>query len=197
MERDINMEQLQQILNMEDNQDETCISLFDVANLIYDIRCAYEKNLTDEEKELRKTFISSNPFYSLKYVKSEIKHDIKDVNSNFLIDIASLDYISINTKNISLAVNIMLKHNPERVEKNYSWVCASSLTNFLKENEERLLQKIYVKINDCPLFIQSFLFNMRAKQLIQSKWLLIQKNNEEIIAQKKNRTLSFTRRNND
>lgn len=172
IKNDIDKEILQEILNSEDNQDETCISLDEVVTVIYDMA-----------------------------VSTETKYNIMDINHHFLINIAPLDYLSIKSQNMYLAVYIMPKHNSEQTQKTYCLVCDSSLADFFKVNEDKILQKVYIKIKDCPNIFQTVLYDRWVQQLAKTKDLAITKNNGEIAKPKeleRTRKISpILRRNND
>lgn len=96
-------------------------------------------------------------FINLKYLFDNPKYGISSINSNFKIDI-SIYGVEISSKNFSLDLR--------SYDNNYNVICNSSLViSKVKGNEQALFEKIYVRIDDCPKWMQKQLYTTRQDEL--------------------------------
>lgn len=99
---------------------------------------------------------------------TQTSNNIKSVNSLFTINIFN-EGIDLFLPNMGFKMNYRFY----RYEENgYRYECNSD--EFIKQihgNEDELLKKIFVNINDCPNWVQSELYKKRKKQLKKEKRL--------------------------
>lgn len=98
--------------------------------------------------------------------ENQDKHCIKPINSSFYIDITQ-SYIKIQNTNL-LQPDFQLKKTIENSE--YTYYCNSNeVLNIIKDNETEILKKLFIKIKDCPEWMQEELHELRKQQLQQQK----------------------------
>ena len=97
-------------------------------------------------------------------------HDIKPVNSNFLVYIGNFGVDIHSISNYLFALDYDFELRAHNFNSEYSYGCNSNnILSILKGNEDLLFKKIYVKIDDCPNWIKEDLYNVRKKQLEEEK----------------------------
>lgn len=119
------------------------------------------------------------------------KNGIKPVNSNFLVNINSYG-VSIYVTNPNNRLQNEFKLLVPSYDDKYSTECnSSSVIEAVKGNEGEILKRIYVNINDCPLWMREIL-RMNRKQEIEevNKLEKIKKQKEE----NKQKRLEFIRK---
>jgi hypothetical protein len=122
--------------------------------------------VNDEIKELIDFYLS------IKETKTQKKDKIKAINSNLLIDI---DKYSIEVYTYENIPYYYLKDPAYKsifytYDKNSKHNCVNSnVIEKLSNNEVEFLRKIYIKIDDCPLWIREQLYNKRLHEIIERK----------------------------
>lgn len=116
----------------------------------------------DEISKIYDTFIKDISFYDyINYIKS--------VNSNFIID---SDKYKINIK-----YNDFFEISALIYKDEYDYDCNSNnITSVWRNNEDKILKKIFVKIDDCPEWTHEILYEIRKKQVKKQKRLQLIQN---------------------
>jgi len=110
--------------------------------------------------------------------------NIKSVNSKFYIDIKN-DGIKVRFQDI-FELQLLSKSSSR---KKYEFNTNKWINNNCEEYKYKLLQNIYVKIEDCPEWMQADLYNIRENILEKEKRANKKKNNQ------KRKFLSFKKKN--
>jgi len=91
--------------------------------------------------------------------KQEYNYNITAVNSNFNVDISS-DALRLFNKNYEFVLN-------NYISREYNYDCNSyELIDYIKGNEKKLFDKIYINISDCPKWMQEELKQVRYEELV-------------------------------
>lgn len=140
-------------------------------------------NISDEVLELIDFYLS------IEETRIQKKNRIKSVNSNLYINMDRYDvevYVDENT-------GIHYLHKPKYSSKFYTYsdkvehqYAYSDILERLNGNEMEFLQKIYVKIDDCPLWMREQLYNRRREEIRERKI----KEEEELLRQSQIETAS-------
>ena len=103
----------------------------------------------------------------IKNITEEYKFGIRPINSNFYVNI-TYNSISIKDSRRNFSDNFELVwHN---YKKDFDYKCNSgNIIDVVKESEELIFKNIFVRIKDCPLWMQEELYNIRKEELINKK----------------------------
>lgn len=113
-------------------------------------------------------------FMCYKDFKKEHRYNIKSVNSNFLVD--------IDCYGVSIFVNTSLNyfnhefdlHSPS-FKDDYVYKCNSNnVLSLLKGKEEELFKRVFVRIQDVPIWCQPLLYEERQQQLNEEQKSLLE-----------------------
>ncbi|MBQ9071848.1 MAG: hypothetical protein IJY25_01665 [Bacilli bacterium] len=105
-------------------------------------------------------------------------YKIKSVNSKFLVN------ISHNVVNVGTHDNFCLESYSYK--NDFCYECnSSSVISELKGNEEELFKKIFVKIKDCPKWMQEQLYEIRQNQLAEEQRIEDENKYQEMKKQKR------------
>jgi len=138
------------------------------------------KGLEDEILKIYEDFIKYKEF------KSNSRMGLKFTTSNFLVDI---NPDCINVYNCVFSPGFELSFNNHT--NKYEIVCNfEPILNELHGREEEFYKKTFVKIEDCPKWMQEELYSLRANQLAEEEKI----ENEEM---KKTKTLELIRKLNE
>lgn len=123
--------------------------------------------------------------------KNDYIFNVRPVNSKFLVDISPRG-VSIYTK---LPTNIFTKEFNLKFpsyDDEYKYDCNSTtVMDAFKGNENEIFKRIFVKIEDCPKWSQSTLYEIRQKQLAEEQKIEDEIKYKEM---KKQKRLELTRR---
>ena len=99
----------------------------------------------------------------IKNITEECKSNIRPINSNFYADI-TYNFVSIKDSRRIFPDNFELSwHN---YKKDFDYKCNSgNIIDVVKGNGEVIFKNIFVRIKDCPLWMQEELFDMRKEEL--------------------------------
>ena len=110
-----------------------------------------------------------NEFLKYRGLRTQSVYEKKSVNSNFEFDTS---FLSTTLRYIS-GTNIRYNEfelSYDYINDRYEYDCNSSkVLDILKNHEKDLLKKIFVKIEDCPEWTREILYDVRKKQLVESK----------------------------
>ena len=95
--------------------------------------------------------------------KKQYKVNVNSINSNFLVNLNSNQIEMIND-GIIIKEFINLFNNNYIIDSNMVYI-----TKLFDKNREEFLKKIYLKIDDCPKWMQEELYNIRQEQLKKEK----------------------------
>jgi hypothetical protein len=106
-------------------------------------------------------------FLKSKDYNEQAKRRINPINSGFLVDINRFGVNLYIPKNfIQNEFSIRLFNGSD----DYSYECNSNnVMNLLKGNEDELFKKIFVRIDDCPEWMRSTLYEQRQVQLAEEQ----------------------------
>lgn len=111
-------------------------------------------------------------FLEYKNYKEDNRYGVKPINSNFLVDI-SYHGVSICATNKSFnSSNDFELSFPEYYDENheYKYDCNSTkVMDALKGSEKQIFKRIFVKIDDCPKWMQEKLYKKRQKELAKEE----------------------------
>lgn len=103
------------------------------------------------------------------YKKSTL--DIKPVNSRFSVKISNAG-LSIFLKNLRNSFVRNFELSSSCYLRGYELNCNSSLVgDAIKEKEQEIFKRIFIKISDCPIWLQDTLYDFRKNQLAEEKKL--------------------------
>ncbi|MBQ3020902.1 MAG: hypothetical protein IJD92_01600 [Bacilli bacterium] len=131
--------------------------------------CCYDKEvfaaLSSDLSNLYDEFMNFNDYRN----EYNAKYDTKSVNSNFCVDISHFGAsIFVPSRNNSYSHDFRL-FSPSYADK-YSLECNSSIVNeALNDKEYDIFKRIFVKIDNCPEWSQSLLYEIRQNQLAEEK----------------------------
>jgi len=99
----------------------------------------------------------------IKNIKEEYKFGIRPINSNFYVDI-NYNFVSIKDSGWIFSDNFELGYH--NYKKDFEYKCNSgNIIDVVKGNEELIFKNIFIRIKDCPLWMQEELYNIRKEQL--------------------------------
>lgn len=88
--------------------------------------------------------------------------NIKSINSNFVISSDEYRIYITNSNNFEISAKIY--------EDEYNYNCNSNnITSICRNNEDEIFKKIFIKIEDCPEWMRTKLFEIRHNQLIEKQ----------------------------
>ena len=111
-----------------------------------------------------------NEFLKFKDLRTQYVENKKSINTKFEFDInaisTTLKYIDENSNNRHKEFEIGYNHYDDE----YKYDCNSSLIlDIIRDHEDELLKKVFVKIEDCPEWTREILYNKRKEQLEEEK----------------------------
>lgn len=110
----------------------------------------------DEISKRYDKFIEDISFYR-DYIKN-----VKSVNSSFIITSDKYEICISNSKEFKISAKIY--------EDEYNYNCNSNnITSICRNNEDEIFKKIFIKIEDCPEWMRTKLFEIRHNQLIEEQ----------------------------
>lgn len=102
-------------------------------------------------------------------LKNQDKHCIKPVNASFNTSITQ-SHITVKVLNPFHIMYPDFYLKQKITDGSYTYYCDSNeVLNIIKDNETEILKRIFVKINDCPEWMQQELHELRKQQLQQQK----------------------------
>ena len=111
--------------------------------------------------------------------KNEKSHELKAVNSNFLVDI-SFYGVDIFVKSKDFKLSSHSYNNTYKCDCNSSVVISA-----FQGKEKEIFEKIFVKISDCPEWSQPILYEIRQSQLAEEQRVVDEQRYREIKKQKR------------
>ena len=129
-----------------------------------------EEVFTELSSELSKLYDELISFANYKD-DANAKYDTESVNSNFGVDISHYGAgIFVKSKINSYSKDFKL-FSPS-YDNDYSIECNSSIINeAFKDKESEIFKRIFVKIDNCPIWSQAILYETRQKQLTEERRL--------------------------
>ena len=120
--------------------------------------------------------------------KTQFSYDIKSINSNFIVDISQY---GVDIYDNSKILN-NFKLSSHSYKNGYDYECNSTtVLTSLQGKEDEIFKRIFVKIDDCPLWSKQTLYQIRQEQLAEEKKLEEQKIYEK---EKKEKKLELKRK---
>lgn len=102
-------------------------------------------------------------------LKNQDKHCIKPVNSQFNVNITQ-SHIKVKVLNPFHIMYPDFYLSQKITDGSYTYYCNSNeVLNIIKDNETEILKRLFIKINDCPEWMQQELYEIRKQQLQQEK----------------------------
>lgn len=103
----------------------------------------------------------------IKNITEEYKTNIRPINSNFYVDI-TYNFVSIKDSRRIFPDNFELGwHN---YKKDFDYKCNSgNIIDVVKGNGEVIFKNVFLRIKDCPLWMQEELYNIRKNELKNKK----------------------------
>ena len=119
-------------------------------------------------KDLSDLYDEFMKFYNFKV---QFSYDIKSINSNFMIDIDQYGVnIFVNSPSNRFFKDFELSSHSYK--SGYDYECNSTtVLSTLQGKEDELFKRIFVKIDDCPLWSKQTLYQIRQEQLAEEKKL--------------------------
>lgn len=101
---------------------------------------------------------------------SNSKSSIRVKNSSFVVDVSRYG-INVYFRDLDTNKSV-LRLTGYSYKNDYEFKCNSSvISEVFKDNEEDILRKLFVRIDDCPIWCQNRLFKVRLDQLRKGKFL--------------------------
>ncbi|MEE3342733.1 MAG: hypothetical protein VZS44_01425 [Bacilli bacterium] len=128
----------------------------------------YQELLTLIGKELSELYDELIKFHDF---KNQSAYEIKALNSNFLVYIGQYG-VDIHVDKRSNRFSKDFSLSSHSYKKEYYYECNStSVITALKGKEDEIFKRIFVKIDDCPEWSKTILYQMRQDQLEEEKRL--------------------------
>ena len=98
--------------------------------------------------------------YSYKPFFQTPKKTIKPVNSDFMVEVSNL-YIKVyNFLNYNYIFDMYQSSNTYKINSN-----SNEVSNYVNGKEDIIFNKIFIKIDDCPVWSKPLLYELRQEQL--------------------------------
>lgn len=111
-------------------------------------------------------------FIEFKNFKTENSYGINTINTDFNVNVSCFDISFFNRKNTNSIFNNGFELTSYSYTSKYKCECNSlNILSIIKGNEDELFRRIYVDIEDTPKWCHDILYEVRNKELEQSKSL--------------------------
>ena len=110
---------------------------------------------------------------------------VRPINANFLVEISSYG-VNVYVYESGCSYGKQFQLHAYSYKDDYSTECnSSSIQEVINGNESELLKRIYVKISDCPIWMQGILHHRRKEQLTEEERIEKERIAKEIKKQKR------------
>jgi len=123
------------------------------------------------------------------YLESNFEN-IRSVNSNFLVSMSKDDVLIHSSEKYGYFGGGDFKLRSYAYDKEYHYNCNSNnITSAFRGNEDNFFSRVFVKIEDCPIWMKETLYQIRQEQLKEQE-------KEEIKEMKKQKRIELVRKLN-